>query len=101
HTPGLEQITRRMSDDISRRALIGGMAASIAALGARLARGQGGRVPEAPDAPILFTNLRLFDGKSDALRAGLRVRVDRTRIAAVGAANAPGPPGGGTRGGGG
>jgi imidazolonepropionase-like amidohydrolase len=89
----LEQITRRMSDDISRRALIGGMAASIAALSARLARAQARRVPEAPDAPILFTNLRLFDGKSDALRAGLRVRVDRTRIAAVEAANAPVAPG--------
>lgn len=68
----------------------------MAAFGAGLpdlARAQATRVPAAPDAPILFTNLRLFDGQSGALRSGLRVSIDRTKIAAVEPANGPAAPG--------
>jgi imidazolonepropionase-like amidohydrolase len=39
-------------------------------------------VPAAPDGPIVFTNIRLFDGRS-ALLKDARVIVDRQKIAAV------------------
>jgi imidazolonepropionase-like amidohydrolase len=50
-------------------------------------------VPAAPSRPILFTNFRLFDGRSGALREGLRLLVEGNRIKAVVAGN-PAPPDG-------
>ena len=43
----------------------------------------------APVAPIVFSNLRLFDGKSDALIEGLRVVVEGKTIKSVEPAEAP------------
>ena len=40
-------------------------------------------------APIAFSNLRLFDGKSDALIEGLRVVVEGKTIKSVEPAEAP------------
>ncbi len=42
-----------------------------------------------PSAPIAFENLRLFDGKADFLRDGLRVIVDGQKIASVEPAEKP------------
>lgn len=36
-----------------------------------------------PGAPVVFTNVRIFDGKSDKLRTGLRVRVEGGTIKAI------------------
>jgi imidazolonepropionase-like amidohydrolase len=69
------------------------MAASIGSLGLpRLAGAQSAPTSGAP-RPILFTNLRLFDGKASALRDGLRVLVEGNRIKAVANGN-PAPPDG-------
>lgn len=69
------------------------MAASIGSLGLpRLAGAQSAPTSGAP-RPILFTNLRLFDGKANALRDGLRVLVEGNRIKAVSNGN-PAPPDG-------
>ncbi|MGC1577451.1 MAG: amidohydrolase family protein [Beijerinckiaceae bacterium] len=42
-----------------------------------------GAQPEAAPPPIVFTNFRLFDGRSAALRAGLSLLVERDRIKAI------------------
>ena len=46
-----------------------------------------------PARPILFTNFRLFDGKSGTLRDGLRVLVEGNRIKAVAGGNPAAPDG--------
>ena len=55
------------------------------------AAGSGSSSPAraASAAPIAFSNLRLFDGKSDALIEGLRVVVEGKTIKAVEPAEAP------------
>jgi imidazolonepropionase-like amidohydrolase len=43
----------------------------------------------APAAPVVFNNVRIFDGKSDKLRTGLRVRVEGETIKAIEPAKDP------------
>ncbi len=90
HRPEIQYLTRRISADLSRRGFVAGMGASVASLA--LPRRAGAQpVPAPPSRPILFTNFRLFDGKSDTLRDGLRLLVEGTRIKAVTTGN-PAPP---------
>ncbi len=62
-----------------------------AAAGAAVVRASAAprHAPAAPGGPIAFTDLRLFDGKSRALRDGLRVIVEHGRISAVEPADKP------------
>jgi imidazolonepropionase-like amidohydrolase len=70
------------------------MAASIASLGLpKSASAQSAPVPVRPARPILFTNSRLFDGKSGTLREGLRLLVEGNRIKAVAEGNPAAPDG--------
>jgi imidazolonepropionase-like amidohydrolase len=46
-------------------------------------------VKSAPEARIVFVNVRLFDGKSDALRSGLRIVIEGNAIRAVEPAEGP------------
>ena len=88
HTPAFARLNAHLAQKFSR-------ASSIAATGATLgafAAGSGSttaRAAAAPMARVAFTNARLFDGKSDALLAGLRVVVDGKTIKAVEPAEAP------------
>jgi imidazolonepropionase-like amidohydrolase len=92
HRPEIQLLTRRVSTDLSRRGFVAGVATSIASLGlSRYATAQ--PVPAPPSRPILFTNFRLFDGKSGALREGARLLVDGNRIKAVVTGNAAAPDG--------
>jgi imidazolonepropionase-like amidohydrolase len=92
HRPEIQVLTRRINTDLSRRGFVAGLATSLASLGmSRPATAQ--PVPAAPSRPILFTNFRLFDGRSGALREGLRLLVEGSRIKAVVAGN-PAPPDG-------
>src|SRR5882672_8787289 len=92
HRPEIQVLTRRVSTDLSRRGFVAGMAISIASLGLpRHANAQ--PVPAQPSRPILFTNFRLFDGKSGSLREGLRLLVEGNRIKAIITGN-PAPPDG-------
>jgi imidazolonepropionase-like amidohydrolase len=88
HRPEILALTRRMNAAMSRRGFVAGMAASVAALG--LSRPAGAQTAQVP-GQILFTNLRLFDGRSAVLRDGLSVLVDGSRIKSVVAGN-PTPP---------
>jgi imidazolonepropionase-like amidohydrolase len=68
------------------------MAASLTLLG--LPKPIGGQpLPVQPARPILFTNARLFDGRSGTLRDGLRVLVEGNRIKAVAGGNPAAPDG--------
>lgn len=76
---------RRIEADISRRQMLGGMAAVVGmfagfGLAPRELRAQGaGR-------PLLLTNLRFFDGNTLSLQDGVEILIDGGRIAALPAA---------------
>ena len=84
-------MSTRIGVDLSRRGFIAGAAAALPALfGTATARAQ----PAAPPPrPILFTNVRLFDGRSSGLRNGVSVLIDGNRIKAVASDNPPPPEG--------
>jgi len=72
---------QRISADLSRRGFVTGMAASMLSLILPgLASAQRISPPGAPASPVLFTNFRLFDGKSSTLRNGLSMSIDGNRI---------------------
>jgi imidazolonepropionase-like amidohydrolase len=82
----VEFVNNRISADLSRRGFVTGMAASMLALILpKLASAQTAPLPASPTQPVLFTNLRLFDGKSGTLRDGLSVLVNGNRIQSVAA----------------
>jgi hypothetical protein len=77
-TPQVRSIARRIDRDLTRRGFVAGVGASLAALGfAPRAKAQAA-VP-----PVIFSNFLLFDGKSGALRGGLRLLVEAGRIKAL------------------
>jgi imidazolonepropionase-like amidohydrolase len=76
--PEVRSVARRIDRELSRRGFIAGAGASLAALGF---------APRAKAAdaarPVLFSNFLLFDGKSRALKGGLRLLVEDGRIKAL------------------
>ena len=92
HGPSIQSVTGLIGADLSRRGFVAGMTATIASLG--LFTGADAQpAPARPPKPILFKNLRLFDGKSGTLREGLVVLVDGDRIKAVASGNPAEPDG--------
>ncbi|MGC2786632.1 MAG: amidohydrolase family protein [Roseiarcus sp.] len=82
HTSGFARLNARLEQKFSGHSSIAGIGATFGAFAA----GPGGslaRAATAPSAPIVFTNVRLFDGKSDTLIEGLRVVVDGKTIKVV------------------
>ncbi|WP_374299547.1 amidohydrolase family protein [Paracoccus sp. (in: a-proteobacteria)] len=79
-SPATLAIMRRIEADLSRRQMLGGMAAVVgmfAGFGLAPAKAQ------APARPVLLTNLRLFDGETLSLREGVGILIDAGRIAAL------------------
>lgn len=77
--PELQSAARRINWELSRRGFIAGVGASLASLGfVRPAGAQA--VPPGPTPPVMFQNFLLFDGKSNALRGGLRLFIEGNRI---------------------
>ena len=71
---------------------MGRTGASLAALG--LFGAAGARAaPAAPTPPVVFTNVRLFDGRSSVLRGGLRLWVEGDRIQQIAGGEAGAPEG--------
>ncbi|HUJ47363.1 MAG TPA: amidohydrolase family protein [Rhizomicrobium sp.] len=79
---------QRITREMSRRGMLAGTASAVAGLGLASA-------VEAAVAslPIVFTNFKLFDGKSSGLRSGLNLLIEGGRIKDV-AGGATGAPGG-------
>jgi imidazolonepropionase-like amidohydrolase len=74
----VRSIARRIDGELTRRGFVAGIGASLTALGfAPRAKAQ------APAPPIVFSNFLLFDGKSDALKSGLRLLVEAGRITSI------------------
>lgn len=92
-TPFLRDFTRRVTADLSRRTMMMGLGASASSVGLgvyRPARAQTEAPAETPGVTV-FSNVRLFDGRSDALRDGLAVVVDGEKVTDVRDAAAPAP----------
>ena len=78
-TPQLQSAAGRINREMSRRGFIAGVGASLMSLG--LVPSTGAQAaPPGPTPPIVFGNFLLFDGKSRALRGGLRLLVEGNRI---------------------
>ena len=91
-TPEARLASGRIASDLSRRRFLAGAAVSAASLGLPdLARAQSAPVAPKPERPILFRNVRLFDGVAPTLRAGVQILVEGNRIAAIDATNMPAP----------
>ncbi|SMG55285.1 Imidazolonepropionase [Paraburkholderia susongensis] len=81
----VQYANRRISADLSRRGFVTGMAASMLSLVLPgLSQAQSTLPPNAPAKPVLFTNFRLFDGKSPKLRDGLYMVVEGNTISQIG-----------------
>ncbi|RKT13900.1 imidazolonepropionase-like amidohydrolase [Paraburkholderia sp. RAU2J] len=76
---------RRISADLSRRGFVAGLAASMLSLVLPgLSNAQSASPPGTPPKPVVFTNFRLFDGKSSTLRDGLYMVIDGNSIGQLG-----------------
>jgi imidazolonepropionase-like amidohydrolase len=90
--PQLQSAARRIHRDLSRRGFIAGAGTSLASLG--LVRRAGAQAaPPRPAAPIVFANFLLFDGKSDAVRGGLRLLIEGNRIRQIAGGDVAPPDG--------
>ena len=84
HRPEILHFTNRINGDLTRRGFTAGMAASILSLGLpNFAGAQSTATPEDRKGKLVFTNFRLFDGKSTVLTDGKVVVVDGNSIASV------------------
>jgi imidazolonepropionase-like amidohydrolase len=88
HSPAFAGLNALATAKFSRRSFLRGTAAFVGA-SAIGSTGALARVPAAPTAPLAFTNVEIFDGKSNALREGLTVTVGGNRITSVDTSNRP------------
>lgn len=82
-SPIIEVLHLRAVAEMSRRAFLGGTAAVLAPFVGLRARGVLADQPAAPERPILFTNVTIFDGTGGPLVEGRSILVDGDRIAAL------------------
>lgn len=85
-----EAVAGLVENRFSRRSFFAG-AASLAGAAAFWPKDATAAVPNAPDEPIAFTNIRVFDGKSNRLIEGRNVVVDGNKILSVQMLSAPFP----------
>jgi imidazolonepropionase-like amidohydrolase len=86
-SPVLQHASRRL-EAFSRRGFLAGLgAAAIAGTmpGPAFAQGSG------PSPKVLFTRVRLFDGKSDSLKTGVQILIEGNRIASIDTTNSTPP----------
>jgi imidazolonepropionase-like amidohydrolase len=83
--PALRSAERRVTLELSRRGMLSGAASAIAGLGL-VSRAEAAAMP-----PIVFTNVRVFDGRSPNLRGGVHVLIENTKIKDV-ASGSPSTP---------
>ncbi len=82
HSPAFARLNARLSGNFARSSSILPTAAPIGAFAAG-AGSASARPEDAAGAPIAFVNVRVFDGKSDALLSGLKVVVQGAAIKAI------------------
>lgn len=86
-SPILQQVSRRL-DAFSRRHFLAGVGA--AAIAGTVPGAASAQTP-GPATKILFRQVRIFDGKSDALRTGTQILIEGNKIASIDTANSTPP----------
>lgn len=87
-SPFLKVFHQRIMADITRRQMLGGMAAVMAMFSGVSSPLLKATESASQNRPILLTNLKLFDGSGSALQEGISVRIENGRIEAILAAGA-------------
>ncbi|MGO4833098.1 amidohydrolase family protein, partial [Rhizobiaceae sp. 2RAB30] len=81
HSPAFARLNALVEQRFSRRAFLAGAAAAgTAALWPGVSAAA---IPAAPATPVVFTNIKLFDGKAGKLIEGRRVTVEGNRIKSI------------------
>ena len=94
HRPEVRRLTAIVTADLSRRGFFTGVAGVAASVSLPdFASAQTVPVPAAPATAVLFTNVKLFDGKAVTLRSDVAVLIEGNTIKAVGPSNAAAPAG--------
>lgn len=88
HSPAFARLNALVERRFSRRAFLTGSAAALGAA-AIWPKAASAGIPAAPGAPVAFTNVKLFDGKSGRSVEGSRVVVEGGSIRAVEPASQP------------
>jgi len=81
HSPAFLRLNALVEQKFSRRAFLAGAAAVGAT--ALWPKEASAAIPDAPAGPVVFTNVRIFDGKSGRLIEGRRVVVEGNKIKAM------------------
>jgi imidazolonepropionase-like amidohydrolase len=92
HSPVFTRLNTLVEQKLTRRSFLAGSAAAVGAAAFR-PESASAAIPDAPKSPVAFTNVRIFDGKSDALIMGRRVVVEGNKIKALEDAAQPVAPG--------
>ncbi|WEX07511.1 amidohydrolase family protein [Chelativorans sp. AA-79] len=79
HTPAFARVNRRLTTGMSRRSVLRGISAALAAS----SLGPAAAFAQEPDKPVLFTNVRIFDGQSAKLIEGSNLRISGNKIEAL------------------
>jgi len=88
HNPAFARLNAMMTQKFSRRSFLSGSAAIAGAMAFWPKEASAG-IPDAPQKPIVFTNIRLFDGKSAKLIEGKGVLVEANKVKAIEAMGDP------------
>ena len=92
HSPAYARLNALVEQKFSRRSFLTGAAAAIGAA-AFWPKQASAAIPDAPKGPVVFTNIRLFDGATRKLIDGKTIIVEGDRIKAVDAAGNQPPEG--------
>lgn len=87
HGPAFLRLNALVEQKFSRRAFLAGAAAVGAS--ALWPKSASAAMPAEPAGPVVFTNVRIFDGKSGRLAEGQRVIVEGNKIKAIEPAGEP------------
>lgn len=90
HSPAYARLNALVEQKFSRRSFLTG-ATAVIGTAAFWPKPASAGIPDAPKGPVVFTNVKLFDGKSNKLIAGKNVIVDGNKIKAVEAAGNKAP----------
>jgi imidazolonepropionase-like amidohydrolase len=82
HSPAFARLNAIVEQKFTRRSVLAGAAAVIGTAAFWPKEASAG-IPDAPKAPIVFTNVRIFDGKSNKLIEGRNVIVNGNKIKSV------------------
>lgn len=83
HGPTAAWVHRRVDNDLAARMSLGGPAEAARPFGTFLSDSAFSGDPKVCQKPVVFTNIRLFDGTCSRLREGLSVRIEGNRIADI------------------